>query len=46
MKYLVLSLVIFLHANNCAFPQTTSLSVAEWAKKLADPPTNKTDGIG
>ena len=37
MKSFVLSLLIFLHANNSSFAQTTSLSAAAWEKKLSDP---------
>jgi len=37
MKSFILSLLIFLHANNSSFAQPTSLSAAEWAKKLSNP---------
>ena len=37
MKSFVLSLLIFLDANNSSFAQTTSLSAAAWEKKLSDP---------
>src|SRR5256885_11815229 len=37
VQYFFLCLVVFLQTSNSAFPQTTSLSVEDWTKKLSDP---------